>query len=386
MINSRKAVWAAPVVVAAAIGAIIAYAGPATASPDLPSVTPEQLIANVAGADVTAFSGNVTVKSNIGLPDLSSLESIFGMQANGLVSLLTGTTNVKVAVDPKVGARAEIDSGTSAYVAVANESSGDAWLYSSASNSATHITGASAPSDTATATVPTPQTIADQAISAITPSTSLSVAANTTVAGRPAYTLVLKPSDAGSVISEVDLFVDATTWFPLGAQVWSTQSSAAALDVAFTSITYNAPAASLFSFTPPSGTAIQNMDMSGSDKTGTATSGQTQPASPTTKVVAGQGWASVVEISGLPSQITDALADPSTLASSLSQSSGSGHGRGGMGNMGSLNQLIGSLVQQTAQGTLYSTYLGALLVTPSGHVFAGAVPASAVQAAAQANP
>lgn len=395
MSMSRKTYWAVPVIVAVAIGGFVAYSGQASAEPPLPALTAQQLIANVASAQTPAFSGNLSVTTDIGLPDLSSLQNLFGSQMNigGLTSLLAGTTNVKVAVDPATGARAEIDSGTSAYVAVANLANDDGWVYLSASNSATHLTGLAGASsgedgESPAQTVPTPQNIADQLINVMSPSTTISVADNTTVAGRPAYTLDLTPKDSGSLISAVDIMIDANSWMPLGVRIWSTQlAGQAALDVSFTALSYATPSASLFNFTAPADATVQTVDL-GQDAAGQSrgdSSDDTAPA-PSATTVAGEGWASVTELTNLPASITSALDDPAQLAGLLTgAANGTGGGHGNHGSLNTMDQLIGSIAQQTPQGMVYSTYLGSLLVTPSGHVFVGAVPASALEAAAQAN-
>jgi len=223
----------------------------------------------------------------------------------------------------------------------------------------------------------TPTGLADQLISAASPNTTFTAGRATTVAGRAAYTLNMTPKDAGSLISSVDVSVDATTWMPLGVDIWSTQlTSQAAFSTQFTSISYSTPDASLFDFTAPSGATINNIDLGqqtgAPDQANSATT-----VNPTPKVVAGQGWASVVEVTGLPSDMVATLADPAQLAGALG---GTGSGRGSADTM---SQLLGGIAQQGPQGTTYETYLGSVLVTPDGTVFAGAVPASSLEAAAR---
>jgi len=342
---------------AVVIAAIVAFSSGAQAEPTLPELTAEQLVANVAAAQPAAFSGTVAITTDIGLPDLSALQNLMGQQMGGLTTLLGGTTQLKAAVDPTVGARAEIDSNTSAWVAVANVANNDAWAYISDSSSAIHLTGGTGTlSDPATAL--TPANLADNLIAAASPSTNFTVAASKTIAGRPAYTLGMTPSDAGSLISAVDVFIDANTWMPLGVDIWSTQlAGQPALSARFTSISYSAPPASLFDFSAPPDATVNTVDLSQPAPGPT----NTDPADdiPSVKVVAGQGWASIAEVTGLPHDLAAALADPSQLS-----------------------PLLGDIAQQTAAGTEYTTYLGSVLVTPSGDVFAGAVPASALESAA----
>jgi len=410
---SRRATWLVPVVAAAAVGGLVLFSNQADAIPPLPPLSAQQLADNVASATPTAFSGQVEVTTNIGLPDLSGVTNLFGMQDPSLISLLAGTTTIKVAADPAVGGRAEIDSATSAYVAVTNAASRDGWIYSSGTNSATHLVAPASlpaghegkPADPA-GTPPTPQSVAQQALDALTPSTTLTVLDNVMVAGRAAYTLQLTPNDAGSLVTSVDIAVDASTWLPLKAQIWATSlPTTPSLSVAFTSISYATPDAALFAFTPPSGTTVKTVDLGAmvpsheagqpadqADPMDPADPAESSDASrPAATVVAGQGWASVVQVTNLPAEVSAALADPAQLGSLLAgggapaEPTRGHHDHGGASSAASLSQLLGAVAQPTPQGTMYSTYLFSLLVTPSGHVYAGAVPASAVAAAASAH-
>ena len=364
----------------------------AAAAPPLPPITAQQLITNVASAEATAFSGQVQVTTDIGLPDMSALQNVLGVQAASWTSLLAGTTNVQVAADPKTGARAEIDSGTNAEVMVANFANRDAWIYSSSTNKATHITGAAdaskpdATPPTDATTPPTPAGIAQKVIDNLTPSSTLTVDATQTVAGRAAYTLTVAPKVPGTLISSVTMAIDASTWMPLSAKVYSTElSGKPALSVAFTSLSYATPDAQLFAFTAPAGATVTTQDLSGS-------SDSTKPAdasglgTPTAKVVAGEAWSAITMVTGLPAQVTAMLADPSQLAGMLNGGQGQGHhGPESQKSASAMAGLIGQIAQQVPEGTAYSTHLGSVLITPSGHVFAGAVPVSALQAAARAN-
>ena len=380
--KTRLGYWAAPVGVAVVIAGVVAVSSSAQADPSLPDISAQQLVANVASAQPAAFSGTVAITTDVGLPDLSSLQNLLGTQLGGLTSLLGGTTPVKVAVDPATGARAEINSNTSAWVAVTNIANNDGWLYVSDSNSATHLTapGSSADSPSDPATAMTPESLADKLINSASPTTSFTVARTTTIAGHAAYTLVMTPKDSGSLISSVDVMVDATTWMPLGVEVWSTQLTGnPSVSVKFTSLSYSTPNASLFNFTAPPGATVDTVDLSqpASDASDQITSFPT--FQPSTTVVAGQGWASIVEVTGLPSDVVAALADPSQLASILGGGQINSHGPG---RAGDLSQLFGSLAQVTDQGTAYSTYLGSVLVTPDGNIFLGSVPVSSLESAA----
>jgi hypothetical protein len=49
-----------------------------------------------------------------------------------------------------------------------------------------------------------------------------------------------------------------------------------------------------------------------------------------------------------------------------------------------MGNLLSQLIQQTDQGTVYSTNLFNVLITPAGSIYAGAVPVAALNRAAKA--
>ncbi len=67
----------------------------------------------------------------------------------------------------------------------------------------------------------TPQQAASQALKAVGPSTSVSVQRNMSVAGQPAYQLVLSPKAGGSLIGRVTIAMDAAKNVPLRVQVFA---------------------------------------------------------------------------------------------------------------------------------------------------------------------
>ena len=396
----RKSFWTAPIVVAGVIGGMVLVTNQASGEPALPPLSAQQVVTNVLSAPATPFSGTVSVTTNLGLPDLSGLGNLFGMQGTPLTSLLAGTTTLQVASDPAKGVRVDLNSGTSAYVALADVAGKVGWTYSSSSNTATKYilpADATASSTPPTADVPTPQSTADQLLSTLDASTDIAVSTTTTVAGRAAYTLILTPKDAGSLIASVTMAVDASTWLPLRVAITSTQlPDTPALSVAFTAISYATPAASLFSYTAPAGATVNTVDLSQSAADKPAGDSTEKPATPDSSampqgnVVAGKGWASVEKITGVPADMAAALADPSQLGALMSGGMNSAGGKPGHGDghgdnadsAASLSQLLGGIAQVTPQGTLYSTYLFSLLVTPAGDVYVGAVPAATLQAIA----
>ena len=90
----------------------------------------------------------------------------------------------------------------------------------------------------------------------VDPSTTVSVRTSAYVAGRAAYELVLVPKSAASTVSEVVLAVDAATGMALDARITAKGATKPAIEIGFTDVSFAAPAASNFTFTPPAGATV----------------------------------------------------------------------------------------------------------------------------------
>ena len=110
----------------------------------------------------------------------------------------------------------------------------------------------------------TPQQAAQQALKAVGPSTRVSVERTVTVAGQPAYQLVLSPRSSGSLIGRVTIAIDATKNVPLRVQVFARGAASPAFQVGYTSISFVKPAAANFSFTAPRGAKVKVISPRGS--------------------------------------------------------------------------------------------------------------------------
>src|SRR3954464_7212757 len=93
--------WAVPPLVVA-LFAVIALLPTlsASATPDLPAITPAQLLAKAQQAHVETLSGTVELTADLGIPNLSSLQGQTG-PAGGFnpLDLLSGVHRVDVAYD-----------------------------------------------------------------------------------------------------------------------------------------------------------------------------------------------------------------------------------------------------------------------------------------------
>src|SRR5215472_7742024 len=311
-----KAGWmsAAAVLVVAGVltGTMLANA----AGPPLPKRTPAQLLVAMHDArPPAAFSGVITENANLGFP---SLPNIPGLQSSVLsgASFITGTHTIDVWYDgPRhVRIALPVSFGETDLRVNGNQ----VWLWNSHGQTATHYILPAAPSgaqikrikasrlrlfkqvhprlvlprclaavrqrltdhpgDPAGARraiakclkgmkigrqVPikvrplTPQQAASKFLAAIGPTTKVTVAGSTVVAGRSAYQLVIAPRTSQSLISQIVIAVDSKTYLPLQLQVFARGTSSPAFQIGFTSLTFGKPAASNFTFTPPAGAHVR---------------------------------------------------------------------------------------------------------------------------------
>ena len=83
---------------------------------------------------------------------------------------------------------------------------------------------------------------------------SVTLDAQTEVAGRPAYQLVVTPTSDTTLVGRIVVAVDAETSTPLRVQVWSTSDEKTpALEIGFTDVSFATPADSVLAFSAPAG-------------------------------------------------------------------------------------------------------------------------------------
>jgi outer membrane lipoprotein-sorting protein len=336
--------WLPAIVVPAAIAAGAIAIPLAAGAADLPVKSPSDVLRLVASSDTKAFSGTVQQTSDLGLPSIPKMgggSSSTDSSIASTLSLLMGDHTAKVYVDGPTKVRVQLLDQLAERDVIRNGS--DVWLYQSSDQSVTHATvpaheksGATpAPTATPGAMATTPQALAEKFLAAVDPSTKVTLGANTKVANRDAYDLVLTPRTDATLVGSVAIAVDGQTGLPLQVQVTARGASSPSFQAGFSDFTPGAPDATVTEQTP---------------KTGEHATATNRPK-PT---VTGTGWATIVSLpaGSVPAQ---ALADP----------------------------LVAQLTQSVGGGRALSTSLVSVLVTSDGRLLAGAVPVSALQAAAQ---
>ncbi|MGI5338695.1 LolA family protein [Streptomyces sp. CA-181903] len=409
----RKAVrYAVPVAVAGVAAATIGIGSALATSgdPDLPKISAQDLLAKVAASDVQQLSGSVRVTTDLGLPSLPSGVSLGGAMgkaggehkgdanpAGKLTELASGSHTLRVAADGPDKQRVSIVERAAEYSLVRNGQ--QVWAYDSGSNTAYHATapkGAAGagkehklPDGLADAS---PQELARKTLAAAQGTTDVAVDGTAKVAGRDAYRLTLTPKQSESTIGSVRIAVDAKNGVPLKFTVTPKGGGKAAVDVAFTKVSFDRPSASTFSFTPPKGAKVTEGSQGKGAGHGTDDHGKGRlPAAPGTDAASapkttGTGWATIAEL--------DAGKGMGDGAGAGAMGSGKGVGPKGGAHAGGahakdaeklFDSFAGKVTGSFGSGRMVSTRLVNVLLTDDGKVYAGAVTKEALLKAADAN-
>ncbi|MDQ0635637.1 outer membrane lipoprotein-sorting protein [Arthrobacter pascens] len=362
--------WVPAVAVPAVIAAgALAGSIPVWAGDPLPDKTPEQVLTLLATHQAKSFSGTLQQTSELGLPELPAAGPTSGPASPGgtaggaasIIELLTGQHTARVFVDGPAKLRVQVVDRLAERDIIRRDS--DLWFYSSKDNSAAHLTLPAMARDLPltqpqTPAYPTPEALAGRFLAALDSSTNVTVGPDVEVAGRTAYNLVLEPRTQGTLVGKAAIAVDGQTGLPLRVSVTARGQADPAFQSGFTSLSLGAPDDSLFSFVPPPGATVKELQpppIPHRPVTPDSGTGDQKPS------VTGSGWETVVGI-----RAADA----------------------GQGSFLSESLLKDPLLAQAAVvvpgGRLLSTALVNVLFTDDGRVFVGMVPPERLQAAATA--
>ena len=354
---TRKWLRWLPAVAVPAVIAAGALAGslPASAGDPLPSKTPEQVLQLIAQHREPALSGTFEQSSELGLPELPKTAAGTGSSSTAWLELLTGPHTARVYRDGPDNARIQVMDRLAERNAVRHGN--DVWFYNSKDNTASHL---QIPADVAgrhgagKEVTATPDQLAAMFLAKVDHSTDVTVGADVQVAGREAYNLVLTPRSDATLVSSIAVAVDGQTGMPLGVEVKARGQSEPAFRVAYTSLTLGAPDASVFTFSPPPGATVKEIQVP-EHQEGKESANATAPAAKDSThrpVVTGSGWDSVVEFpAGTAGATPDAAA------------------------------LLEQATVPVQGGRLLSTALVNVLVLDDGQIFVGSVPLERLQAA-----
>lgn len=317
---------AAAVALAGAVGlGLLAMPGSSGASPPLPPVSPQDLVASVLAAHPGPFDGTVTLDNHLGLPPLPQAP----MAADGTHTVRVwngGAGKGRVQLPNPNGEQTLVSDGTTF------------WAWDSATK--TVVTGpvhnGSAPPQ---AGATDPAAAAQKALAALTPTSTVTVDGTGEVAGRPAYDLVLSPKPTErTLLREVRIAVDAQTRMPLQLTLLAQGSPDPVLQAGFTDLAFRPQDASMFTFTPPPGATVKQAPV--------PQAGQQKHPAGAQPTVVGSGWDAVL-VGTLPPGQPKGV-DVASLGKPVSGPWGS--------------------------GTLVSTAVANAIITSDGRFAAGAVP------------
>lgn len=333
----------------AAVVPIVIAGGTLTASAssdvDIPAKTPEQVLALAKSADVHHFVGKFKRQSDLGLPSLP--ENGPGSDANlsSALALASGTHHGRVYVADRHKSRVQLMDKLAERDIVRNGRT--VWTYDSSKNKAVKTTLPARRTASKHHATTSPNQEAKKFLAKVSPNTRVELGNDTTVAGRSVYDLKLTPRTSKTLIGSVDLAIDAKTGATLSLAVTARGANDPAFKTAFQSISYKAPKAGRFEFTPPQGATVKQKTIERHHHV------KQDDAKPQ---VVGSDWTSIVVI---PAEAAPADHGPEKSKS------------------------LQTLTKSVAKGRLLSTSLVNVLFTDDGRILAGSVPASALQAAAQ---
>ena len=392
---TAAAKWAPSAVVVALIAAGIVAVPLQANAVNLPEKSADDIIALMA-LEPVAFSGTIVKTTDLGLPELemSSLVSeqmiaqveetmpegfedfipqlIDDNAITEAISFVAGTDRVRLYVSGE-GLRAQILDPLSQRDIIVNAT--EAWAYNARTQVATQVTfdqplerqSFDEAASSLEVDLSNPNALAELVLEQAGPNSTVSVGEPRLVAGRASYTLVVEPGEAASLVDFVTLSIDAQTGLGLGVQVFSTEQPDAALVVEFESLSLSTPSASLFSFSPPPGTAIEQPELPADFDSSFRELASDELTDGEREALArelaasfgldvqprqiGAGWLSVIALDSLPE-----IFPLETLSS----------------------ELLGDLTIAVTGGTVFSTPLMNVLITDSGEVYAGALTIQAL--------
>jgi outer membrane lipoprotein-sorting protein len=410
----KVARYTVPVAVAAVAAATITLV-PALADagdPSLPTITAQQLLTKIAASDTQTIDGTVKVSTDLGLPDALSggaagglLSGAGGPAGKGggssspaapqtqLTQLLAGTHQLHVSADGQDRQKVSIIEPAAEYSVIHDGT--QLWAYDSGSNQAYHST-LKAPTSASKGTrqqqkpslpagVPTtPQAAAQQVLEAAHGTSSITVDGTARVAGRSAYELVVTPEHAASTtVGEIRIAVDSSTGTPLKFTLVPKGGGKAVFDIGFTKVSFDKPAASTFSFSPPKGVKVTQGKASDQPLGVSGNGSQNAVPASAGPTLLGTGWDSVavIDTGDLASAAGKAKAGGG--AGSVLNGGKAEPGHGGGDDPRSMLDSFGTKVTGSfGTGTVFHTRLVNVLLTDQGKVYVGAVTQSALTAAA----
>jgi hypothetical protein len=247
-----------------AVAGLVGVAGRASSAPDLPPLAPERLIASVlrSEARMTPVAGQVHAHIDLGLPALVDVSPVEQSGLAGLVLYLSGDHRLRIWRSADGFRVADMMPASERAIYVSRT---DAWAWDFETFTAYHL-GPFARGASRAAKVRRPWLhlidplrLARRSLRGVSPTTRVSMGETSRVAGRDVYVLLLEPRTRETLVGRIEIAIDAERRVPLGAAVYPRGAGSPALDVRFTSVSFDAIDPSVYSFTPPEGATVKEL-------------------------------------------------------------------------------------------------------------------------------
>lgn len=359
---------------------------------------PERSVAELLSAmdeSVEGFSGSVTKTSNLGLPELEmsqmmSEEMIADMEERmpegfedfvpqlveqnpltDAISFLAGSDTIRVYASEE-GFRAQILDPMSQRDVIVNK---DAFYSYNAKTNTVLTKSIDGEVDKPTLDelnseieldLTNPDELASALLEEAEGKATITVGADHRVAGQDAYRLVVTPVSEVSLVERIDISVDANTGLGLAVQVYSTEQSDVAFSVAFDTISYDTPEASIFAFSPPPGATVETLEFPAAVES-TLTELQREDLSDAEKEALLESLKADMQAEFAPGVTADTLGEGFDTVLTMNQ----------LPEAFPLemleNDILADFTTEVDGGTVLSTPLSNILLTDTGEVYTGAV-------------
>ncbi|ASO18495.1 outer membrane lipoprotein-sorting protein [Actinoalloteichus hoggarensis] len=227
-------------------------------APSLPEISPEALVESVLEAENPALAGTVSLENNLGLPSLGALGGSLGEAAVDF-DMLSGL-DAQIASDGE--GRFRVISGYGDATSTIVYDGETLWEWDSATQGVVKSSvGGAEEADEVRPAGTDPAELARRAVEQLREISSVAVDGTASVVGRDAYELALAPGpDERTLLREVRVAVDSETRIPLRVTVLGNGSDEPVLEFGFTDVDFDAQDPEDFTFQPPAGASVQDLD------------------------------------------------------------------------------------------------------------------------------
>jgi outer membrane lipoprotein-sorting protein len=295
--RSKKARWVPAIAAPVLVAGLALFPSVANAEVDLPEKSPTELMLFM-NTEPVPFSGTVVKVANLGLPEFMRMPEVDdatlermreqmpeGMEELMLQSTMTsdlanllefaaGTHNLRIYYGGEGQLRVQVLDLMSQRDFIVNGT--DVWFYDDDQRTAWYAeldetqiaeaqTYAQQQFGELSAQLPfdasSPAAVAEALLAQVETDAEVTVGTDRMVAGREAYELIITPDAVESTIESVRVSIDGENGFPLAVSVLAKGEVDPVFEIGFSSISFAAPAESIFDFTPGADVTVEKLEI-----------------------------------------------------------------------------------------------------------------------------